>query len=380
MKILALIVFLLLYVVSVRAQWTEPVLLLGAINNDYNSKTWPSINSTGDTLYYAKIGTGGNEDICYSYLLADSTWSFPIQVSGSINTSGIEISPSIGPEDSILYFVTFGRAGGYGDFDIWYSRRGPDGTWMEPENPGPNINSSGMEWGVFISRDGQSLYFSSMRLHNGNELEILKSSWQGNGWGPAVPLPGNVNSTDFEENVTLPADESFLILTMARWYVTREDLWLSTFDGINWSTPVQIPELLGPRNEDGASLSPDGNTVFFSSQRNDSLEYKSDLYVSYRVSALGPNIRPLTHKQKFFIYPNPWQGGELSLLNHTEYPLISLNLSIFNVLGKCVYTNNYNGGTKTNLSEITNRLPSGKYWLNVKTTVDNETLPLILLK
>jgi hypothetical protein len=349
------------------AQWSAPVRLQGGIYDaDRSQKTWPSINERGDTLYYAKMGANGQENICFSYLMPDDTWSAPIFMPPWVNSwDQRDISPSIGPGDSVLYYVTYERPGGYGSYDIWFTRRGPDGQWLEPENAGPNINSSGMEWGVYLSRSGRHLYFSSTRLHNGNGLEMLVSERQDSGWGPAVGLPGGrFNSIDDEENVTLPADESFLILTM--WGASWSDLWISTRTDSGWPRPQLIDNLNSPLNERGASLSPDGNTVFLASARHDTTGFNSQVYVSHRMSQVAPNRQQYQDIQKSSLYPNPYHGGMLW---------------VYNLLGQKVSPDfSFRPGFPHSLRWTTEGLPTGRYFFRLSQSGHIEVIPLTIIK
>ncbi len=313
-------------------EWSEPQKLEGGIDSGAQVLYWPSINSSGDTIYYSNFDRpDANQNIYKSYRYGENLWSEPIAMPTIINTEQRELSPSIGPGDSILYFVSYGRAGGYGDYDIWFSRRGSNGQWQAAENPGPNINSNGMEWGVFLSRDGQHLYFSSTRAPEGTGLDIFVSQWMVSGWGEAVQLEGGVNSFRFEENVTLPADERFLVLTLERFTTTRYDLFRSDRNDSAWSQLVSISELNGERSEHGASLSPDGYTIYFASERNDSVESRSQLYVSHWINAVGNE--PYSPSDFLLsVFPNPFNSAtEISF----EMPRVAhAMIKVYDVLGR----------------------------------------------
>ncbi len=314
-----------------QGQWSVPQQLEGGIDSVARAMHWPSINSIGDTLYYSNYGPGANQNVYKSYRYGENLWSAPIELPPSINTAQRELSPSIGPGDSTLYFVSYGRARGYGDYDIWFSRRGANGQWLPAENPGPNINSDGMEWGVFLSRDGQHLYFSSTRSPQGTGLDIFVSSMTDSGWGEAVQLEGGVNSFRFEENVTLPADESFLVLTLERVTTTRYDLFRSEQVNGVWSELTSMTDFNTEHDEYGASLSPDGYAIYFASERNDTAGGASQLFVSHWTDAVGEEVN-LPIEFSLSAYPNPFNSSTDILF---EMPRAAhATIKVYDVLGR----------------------------------------------
>jgi hypothetical protein len=88
-------------------------------------------------------------------------FSNPIEVPG-INTSYAEGASCMSPAGDFLYFAS-DRPGGYGKFDIYRSRVGPDGTFGPVENLGPAINTSDNETDPQLALNGFRLYFSSDR-------------------------------------------------------------------------------------------------------------------------------------------------------------------------------------------------------------------------
>ncbi|MDH4271827.1 MAG: hypothetical protein OEW18_07605 [Candidatus Aminicenantes bacterium] len=83
-----------------------------------------------------------------------------------INTPGLEIYPFVAPDESYLIFTSRDRPDGQGGMDLYISFRKPDGTWTEPRNMGPEINTSAVEAFASTSPDGRYLFFASSR--NGN--------------------------------------------------------------------------------------------------------------------------------------------------------------------------------------------------------------------
>ena len=127
-------------------------------------------------------------------------------VTGYANSGGWESQASISCDGSTLYFAS-NREGGLGGTDIWVSHRMDDGRWNEPENPGPNVNTSGDEEAPFISNDGRVLYFSSTGHLGLGEQDIFMSRISEDGaWGFAVNLGMPVNSAYRELGIYLTAD------------------------------------------------------------------------------------------------------------------------------------------------------------------------------
>jgi outer membrane protein OmpA-like peptidoglycan-associated protein len=103
----------------------------------------------------------GEEDLFVS-LNTNGSWSTPLHMGSTINSSGFEISPFMNDAMDTLYFSSNGL-GGQGDADIFYSvKNGSNWTeWTSPTNLGPKINSTKFD-AYFILRDNQ-LYWSSNR-------------------------------------------------------------------------------------------------------------------------------------------------------------------------------------------------------------------------
>ena len=96
----------------------------------------------------------------------DDLWSEPVNLGptvNGVNSTSLSRCPTISADGLVLIFSS-DRDGGYGDEDLWMTRRTTiDGPWSEPVNLGPTINSDRLEFTPEISPDGRSLLFSSNR-------------------------------------------------------------------------------------------------------------------------------------------------------------------------------------------------------------------------
>jgi hypothetical protein len=142
--------------------WENPVNL----GTSVNSADWelgPSISADGLELYFGSSRSEGSGDwdvwVCTRATPADA-WSKAVNVGPTVNSSAYEGQPCISA-NGLMLFISTDRIGGYGDWDVWMSRRSSrDDHWSELVNLGPTLNSEAGEAEPFLSSDEKTLYFS----------------------------------------------------------------------------------------------------------------------------------------------------------------------------------------------------------------------------
>jgi outer membrane protein OmpA-like peptidoglycan-associated protein/tetratricopeptide (TPR) repeat protein len=151
--------------------WSKPFDLSPPVNTA-GWESQPSISADGRTLYFVSNRKGGygGYDIWKSNL-TEKGWSEPENLGPNINTSFDEQSPFIHPDDSTLYFCSNGWPG-LGGKDLFVSRLGKDGKWQKPENLGYPINSSGDENGLTLTANGTNAFFASNKLSGQGGFDI----------------------------------------------------------------------------------------------------------------------------------------------------------------------------------------------------------------
>ncbi|HEX6224574.1 MAG TPA: OmpA family protein [Chryseolinea sp.] len=124
----------------------------------------PHISEDGTTLYFVsdKPGGYGGTDI-YRSMRVNGTWTEPFNLGPTINSSDNEVFPFM--EGTTLYFASRGH-GGLGGLDIYSAERTING-FAPPENLGSPINSSKDDFSFIVSKDQRTGYLSSSR--NGND-------------------------------------------------------------------------------------------------------------------------------------------------------------------------------------------------------------------
>jgi hypothetical protein len=200
-----------------------------------------SLSHDGLELYFtsARPGGLGGPDIWVARRSSTSVgFGAPENLGAPVNSSSIEFCPTIMPGGRL--FFSSGRSDPAGD--LYVARRGPHG-WSQPENLGPNINSSGaVEESAALYEDGQGrevLHFSSGRSGR-NQIYYSVD------YAPAALAPGGVNSSAADARPSISKDGLEIF-----WDSTRSgslggpDFWTATRSSTSepWGTAVHLVDL-----------------------------------------------------------------------------------------------------------------------------------------
>ncbi len=149
----------------VMGKWTKPEFIaVPGINRD--DLVGISVHPAFDVMLISMKGKDsyGEEDLYISLKDSVGSWNQPRNLGPTINTAGFECYPYLSPNKKRLYFSSIGHSG-FGDADIFYSDRMYDSwqTWSVPRNLGNKINSEKFDAYFSISTDS-TCFFSSDRL------------------------------------------------------------------------------------------------------------------------------------------------------------------------------------------------------------------------
>lgn len=187
--------------------WKPAKSLPGDINTMLNEGA-QNISQDGEWLIFTGCNFPEGHGSCDLYIsyLTPQGWSAPENLGEHINTESWESAPSLSPDKRDLYFAS-NRPGGMGKSDIYVSHRNPDGSWSEPENAGPEINTMGNESCPFIHADNQTLYFTSDGHpgYGGDDLFLVKKQ-QGGKWSKAENLGYPINTIENEGSLVIASD------------------------------------------------------------------------------------------------------------------------------------------------------------------------------
>jgi hypothetical protein len=280
--------------------WSEPVWLGPVVNS--TARDWePTVSPDGLHLYFHSDRSGGvgGMDIWVSRRThPNAPWEQPVNLGAPINTAAGDGDATFTADGRTMFFMSQGH-GGYGSQDIFVSFRADpndDFGWQPPINLGPDVNTAAGEAtpSYVENEDGGTLYFTRVSTGSPTSSDVYKArvSRTGETFGPAVLVPELSLPGIADGALTVRADGRELIFwsggaaALRPGTVGLADLWVSTRHSVNdaWSTPRNLGL---PVNtifaELSATLSPDGRTLHFTSNRPGGLG-QNDLWMTTRLA------------------------------------------------------------------------------------------------
>ncbi|MFT4737390.1 MAG: outer membrane protein OmpA-like peptidoglycan-associated protein [Paraglaciecola sp.] len=136
-------------------------------NSDAYSLGHPTISQDERVLIFAsnKPGGYGGTDLYYATAQTDDKWSEPVNLGNTINTSADEFFPHL--KGNMLFFASDGWPG-LGGLDIFSIIMQDSIAAGLPVNMGAPINGSRDDFGLIVSDNFRSGYFSSSREESDN--------------------------------------------------------------------------------------------------------------------------------------------------------------------------------------------------------------------
>ncbi|TAL62921.1 MAG: hypothetical protein EPN85_01285 [Bacteroidetes bacterium] len=192
-----------------------------------------------------------------------------------INSPYADYSPVLSADESFLFYTSRrpenigGKTDDDGKYfeDIYVSYRMEDETgWQPAKNVGAPINTSGHEATIGTSVDGQILFIYKDDEDSGS---IYITSFQGDNWSVPEKVKGDVNSKYWETHATLSADGNTLYFVSNRpgGFGGRDIYRCKKLPTGEWSKAMNLgPNINSPYEEDSPFLQPGSNSLYFSSR------------------------------------------------------------------------------------------------------------------
>jgi len=202
----------------------------------------------------------------------DGRWTAPEVASFSNHPTDVDLAISY--DGKRVFFGTRRPRPGEteireGVFDIWFADRTEMG-WGEEQYLGPVVNSGRSQIYPTVTRDG-TLYFQAVREEGYGKADIYRSRLIDGVYQTPENLGPVINSENYEGDVFIAHDESYLIVSVSgrKDGFGEGDLYISfrSLDG-SWSPLKNMGGAINSDKRDFCPMvTPDGKYFFFSSKR-----------------------------------------------------------------------------------------------------------------
>lgn len=159
-------------------------------------------------------------------------------LSDTVNCFTLQYFPVLtADQQSLIYTRRLGNKNS-DDEDIVISNKDASGKWTSPVSISNEINSELNEGTTAISADGRKLIFTSCVGRDGwGSCDLYESKKMGERWSAPKNLGPNINSPDWESQPSLSADgRTLYFVSDRRGGQGRRDIWISTLDAKgNWT-------------------------------------------------------------------------------------------------------------------------------------------------
>jgi Tol biopolymer transport system component len=192
-----------------------------------------------------------------------------------VNSADYDLSPAISADGLTLIF-TSDRADGAGGYDLWLaSRTSPSGSFGAPENMA-ELNSPDSDSAPELSADGLTLFFASDRGGGQGDFDLWFATRPDS--TSAFGAPENlveVNTEHTERAPSISSDGETLYFSSDRPSEDPDsgssDIWVATRDDATsaFGEPVFADGINTVDVESDPEISDDGDTLFFGSDRPD---------------------------------------------------------------------------------------------------------------
>lgn len=200
---------------------------------------------------------------------------------GTVNTEFNEYGAVISADESVMIFTARrpNSTGGKIDpdlnenfEDLYISEKLADGTWSKSVNMGEPVNTNNHDSNSGLSADGQKLLVYIGKSGFG---DIFESQLEGDIWGKPESLGKNINTKDYHESSACysPDGNTLYFVSNKPDGLGDHDIYMSSKDEKGkWGEAKNLGAVINTMySEEGVYMHPDGKTLYFSSQGHESM-------------------------------------------------------------------------------------------------------------
>lgn len=237
-----------------------------AISPDGNTMLWGSKDRPGGP---------GSSDIWMSRKVG-GRWSEPQPV--SFNSPSKDYDPAYAPDGRTVYFFS-DRPGGLGGDDLYRVPVAGDG-FGAVEHLDASVNSAGNDWAPLPLRDGSLMFATDGRGGRGRH-DLFVAAPRADGFAPAVPLPGAVNTAGDELDPAVLASGDLIYAHSDNLESAPVLLMRSHLDHGRYAAGTPLPDAINVATDAtyGAAIDfQDPSTLYFTGTRPELHRGKRDIY------------------------------------------------------------------------------------------------------
>lgn len=228
----------------------------------------PSLSLDGLTLYFSAQGQS-SEDI-FVATRADKESAFTAAVPlATVNSPASDGSPSLTADGTALLLFS-DRSGGPGNRDLWRAAFDELSGAFEAPSLVPGVNSPDLDLSPELSPGGLSLFFVSSRPGGSGQSDIWAAKRSDPMASFAAPVSrGDLNSAGRDEGLSLSRDGLSILFASNREDASNLDLWTASRSDVSaaFGAATRLEELNSSADDLDPELSPDGRQVIFVSAR-----------------------------------------------------------------------------------------------------------------
>ncbi|MES2837608.1 MAG: OmpA family protein [Bacteroidota bacterium] len=194
-------------------EWALPKKVGAPFNSGENHAALSPSADESAIFVYKNVLDESKSDI-YQTAYKNGKWD-ELKLVDKINSKAFEGSATMTKDGNTIFFSS-DRAGGIGKRDLYRIDKDASGKWSEPVNLGPEINTELNEEAPYVSPDGNILYFSSEGHSSIGGYDVFKSSITGKQIAKPINLGFPINSINSDIYLVLTADGKHAYYSSAR--------------------------------------------------------------------------------------------------------------------------------------------------------------------
>ncbi|ABG59965.1 OmpA family protein [Cytophaga hutchinsonii] len=221
-------------------------------------------------------------------------------VSSVVNSPYSDFAPVISADEKVMIFTSRrpGSTGGSFDEngqyyeDIYISKK-IAGQWGAPQNIGSNINTEFHDASIALSADGSELFI--YKDDNAGDIYYCKQRADGS-WSKPLPIEGSVNSRTYRENAAAvsPDGNTLFFASNREGGYGKLDLYMVKMNDKGfWGKPINLgPTINTEVDDESPFMDFDGMTLYFSSRAHKGMG-GLDIFKTYYDSTKGDWTEPI---------------------------------------------------------------------------------------